>query len=147
MIIPCFAWQEGLRHNPGMARVTIRLDLPDVGSVGPGKVRLLELVAQTGSIRQAGLMLKMSYARAWGLIRELNEMFGQPLVEASAGGRSGGGAALTPAGEKVVALYRAIEAKSHKAVKGELQELMKLANPASQGAGATRKRRKQGGRS
>jgi molybdate transport system regulatory protein len=130
-----------------MARVTIRLDLPDVGSVGPGKVRLLELVAQTGSIRQAGLMLKMSYARAWGLIRELNEMFGQPLVEASAGGRSGGGAALTPAGEKVVALYRAIEAKSHKAVKGELQELMKLANPASQGAGATRKRRKQGGRS
>lgn len=143
MLIPGFAWQEGLRHNPGMARVTIRLDLQDVGSVGPGKARLLELVAQTGSIRQAGLLLKMSYARAWGLIRELNEMFGQPLVEASAGGRSGGGAALTPAGEKVVALYRSIEAKSHRAVKGELRELMKLATVAPPGAGSTRKRRKQ----
>ena len=130
-----------------MPRLSLRVDLPDTGSLGPGKVRLLELVAQTGSIRQAGLMLKMSYARAWGLIRELNEMFGQPLVEASAGGRSGGGAALTPAGEKVVALYRSIETRSHKAVKGELQELMKLANPASRGAGTTRKRQKQGGRS
>ena len=127
-----------------MPRLSLRVDLPDTGSLGPGKVRLLELVAQTGSIRQAGLMLKMSYARAWGLIRELNEMFGQPLVEASAGGRSGGGAALTPAGEKVVALYRAIETKSHKAVKGELQELLKLATAIPPGAGATRKRRKQG---
>lgn len=145
--MPTFAWREGLRHTARMARVTIRLDLPDVGSVGPGKVRLLELVAQTGSIRQAGLMLKMSYARAWGLVRELNEMFGQPLVEASAGGRSGGGAALTPAGEKVVALYRAIETRSQKATKGELQELMKLATAAPLGAGSPRKRRKQGGRS
>lgn len=127
-----------------MPRLSLRVDLPDTGSLGPGKARLLELVAQTGSIRQAGLMLKMSYARAWGLIRDLNEMFGQPLVEASAGGRSGGGAALTPAGEQVVALYRAIETKSHGAVKGELRELMKLATVAQPGAGSTRKRRKQG---
>ena len=60
---------------------------------------------------------------------------------------TGGGAALTAAGEKVVALYRAIEIKSHKAVKGELQELMKLASPAPKGAATTRKRQKQGGRS
>lgn len=125
-----------------MPRLSLRVDLPEAGSLGPGKARLLELVAQTGSIRQAGLMLKMSYARAWGLIRELNEMFGQPLVEASAGGRSGGGATLTPAGERVVALYRAIEAKSHKAAKGELQELMKLADGVPKETSPARNRRK-----
>jgi hypothetical protein len=78
-----------LRNSARMPRLSIRVDLPDVGSIGPGKIRLLELVADTGSIRQAGLALEMSYARAWGLVRELNEMFGEPVVEASAGGKAG----------------------------------------------------------
>ena len=51
-----------------MPHLSIRIDLPGVGSIGPGKVRLLELVGETGSIRQAGLALRMSYARAWGLV-------------------------------------------------------------------------------
>jgi molybdate transport system regulatory protein len=122
-----FAKPATLRQIARMSRLSIRVDLPDVGSIGPGKIRLLELVAETGSIRQAGLALEMSYARAWGLIRELNDMFGAPVVEASAGGKSGGGASLTALGLKLVTLYRAIERKADQAAREDFTALRKLA--------------------
>ncbi len=40
-----------------MARLTLRIDL-DTGSVGPGKIRLLEQVAATGSIRKAAAAIE-----------------------------------------------------------------------------------------
>lgn len=111
-----------------MPQLSIRIDLPGVGSIGPGKVRLLELVGETGSIRQAGLALKMSYARAWGLVRELNDMFGEPLVEAAAGGMAGGGATLTERGRRVVSLYRTTETLAHRAALKQVKELSGLAS-------------------
>lgn len=117
-----------------MSRLSIRVDLPEIGSIGPGKIRLLELVSETGSIRQAGLALEMSYARAWGLIRELNDMFGEPVVEASAGGKSGGGASLTTIGAKLVALYRNIERKADLAAREEFAALKKLGQRKSRTA-------------
>lgn len=92
-----------------MASLSIRLDLaPDV-RVGPGKVRLLELVAEQGSISGAGRAIGMSYRRAWLLLDELNRSFPEPVVDAARGGRRGGGAVLTPFGLRLVAAYRAIE--------------------------------------
>jgi molybdate transport system regulatory protein len=117
-----------MRQDCVMPQLSIRIDLPGVGSIGPGKVRLLELVGETGSIRQAGLALKMSYARAWGLVRELNDMFGEPLVEAAAGGRAGGGATLTERGRRVVSLYRTTETLAYRAALKQVKELSGLAS-------------------
>ena len=36
-----------------MPRLMIRIDFDDGSALGPGKIRLLELVAETGSIRKA----------------------------------------------------------------------------------------------
>ena len=47
---------------------------------GPGKAELLEYIAATGSIRTAALEIGMSYPRAWGLVREMNNLFTGPLV-------------------------------------------------------------------
>jgi molybdate transport system regulatory protein len=80
------------------------------GAIGPGKVRLLELIGETGSISAAGREMAMSYRRAWNLVHELNTMFEEPLVEARPGGSNGGGASLTVAGTDVIRRYRAIEA-------------------------------------
>lgn len=92
-----------------MATLSIRLDwAPDI-RVGPGKIRLLELVAEHGSISAAGRASGMSYRRAWVLVDELNRSFPEPVVTAQPGGRSGGGAILTPFGNRLVASYRAIE--------------------------------------
>ncbi|MCE9523038.1 MAG: LysR family transcriptional regulator [Alphaproteobacteria bacterium] len=110
-----------------MARITLRIDLEGKGSIGPGKVRLLELIDEHGSIRRAGSVLKMSYARAWGLVRDLGATFGKPVVDASPGGKSGGGAKLTPLGRHVVDAYRAAERKAAKASRPQLAALRRLA--------------------
>src|SRR5579875_1550255 len=93
-----------------MAHLTLRIDFGEGRALGPGKIRLLELVGETGSISAAGRAMKMSYRRAWMLIDELNRMFREPVVEARPGGVHGGGATLTPTGADVVRRYRAIEA-------------------------------------
>jgi len=93
-----------------MTRLTIRIDFADGTALGPGKVRLLELVAETGSIRKAAAKMKMSYRRAWLLLQALDGMFGEPLAATTTGGKAGGGARMSPLGKTVVATYRRIEA-------------------------------------
>ncbi len=90
-------------------RLSIRIDLPGGGRVGPGKVALLEAIGREGSISGGGRALRMSYRRAWALVEELNAVLGTALVVATTGGAGGGGARLTPAGNALVAGYRAIE--------------------------------------
>lgn len=91
-------------------RLTIRLDLPNGHRIGPGKIRLLEAIADTGSISAAGRSLGMSYRRAWLLVDEINRTFAQPAVAGQTGGSGGGGTALTDWGRELVALYRGLEA-------------------------------------
>ena len=55
-----------------MARLSLRVDLGAAGAIGPGKMRLLETIAATGSISAAGRALGMSYRRAWSLVDEMN---------------------------------------------------------------------------
>jgi molybdate transport system regulatory protein len=88
--------------------------------LGPGKADLLEGIAATGSIASAGRRMGMSYKRAWSLAEVLNTMFALPLIETSRGGAEGGGAALTGAGARVLALYRDMQAKGEAAVAAEL---------------------------
>jgi len=95
-----------------MVRLTIRVDFEPGHALGPGKIRLLEEIAETGSIRGAAAALKMSYRRAWLLMKAAEETFGGALIVTATGGREGGGASLTPLGKKVVRLYRAVEKKA-----------------------------------
>jgi molybdate transport system regulatory protein len=104
-------------------RLTIRFDFDGERRLGPGKIALLEAIARTGSISAAGRSHKMSYRRAWLLVEELNKLFGEPLVVARPGGANGGGAALTPGGERVVALYREAEAKMRLSAEREIAHL------------------------
>jgi len=52
-------------------------------ALGPGKVDLLALIGETGSIREAAERMGMSYMRAWTLIKTMNACFREPLVVAS----------------------------------------------------------------
>jgi molybdate transport system regulatory protein len=106
-----------------MARLTIRIDFGNGSALGPGKIRLLELIDETGSIRKAASGMKMSYRQAWLLVQSLDATFGAPLVATSTGGKSGGGAALSPLGRKVIARYRNLEAAAAKASKRDLASL------------------------
>ena len=104
-----------------MAKLTLRVDLTPHGAVGPGKIRLLECVDETGSISAAGRAMNMSYRRAWLLIDELNRLFKRPLVATRLGGSAGGGAALTPAGRNMVRHYREMEDQARAATATHLR--------------------------
>lgn len=65
-----------------------------------GRVVLLERIAQHGTLAAAARSMNMSYSHAWNLVEQMNRMAAEPLVEKQAGGKKGGGARLTPAGEK-----------------------------------------------
>ncbi|WP_448956713.1 winged helix-turn-helix domain-containing protein [Labrys neptuniae] len=92
-----------------MASLSLRIDLDPEGRIGPGKIELLEKIASLGSISAAGRAMGMSYRRAWDLVEETNQIFGQPVASPQVGGKNGGGAMLTPLGLALVARFRAIE--------------------------------------
>ena len=71
----------------------------------------------------------MSYRRAWELVKTMNACFREPLVEAAKGGIGGGGARLTGTGERVLALYRAMEDHAATAVLDDMEKLRALMVP------------------
>ncbi len=95
-------------------------------ALGPGKVELLALVKQTGSISEAAKRMEMSYMRAWSLIQTMNACFKEPVVEAVRGGHQRGGAELTETGRRALELYQRMEEASLKTVQTDWQALRKL---------------------
>lgn len=91
--------------------------------IGPGKADLLQGIKETGSISAAGRRIDMSYKRAWYLVEAMNAHFDRPLVEASKGGKSGGGAKLTQLGEDVLTAFREMQAATDKAIAPVLRRL------------------------
>ena len=90
-------------------RITARVMAKGEGAFGPGKAALLERIATEGSISKAAKAMEMSYSRAWQLVDSMNNAFRKPLVESQTGGRKGGGATITRAGEEILSLYRQME--------------------------------------
>lgn len=104
----------------------MRVRVGEVVAIGPGKVSLLEAVAEHGSISAAAKSLAMSYRRAWLLLDELNRSLKRPAIETAQGGKRGGGARLTPTGEAVIRHYRAAETQALAAGRQQLAKLLAL---------------------
>jgi molybdate transport system regulatory protein len=92
-------------------------------ALGPGKVELLQHISETGSISEAARHMDMSYNRAWLLVRTMNRCFKEPLVLASRGGDSYGGAELTKTGRQVLGLYQQLDARVKSATRQPLARL------------------------
>jgi molybdate transport system regulatory protein len=107
-------------------RLSIRLDLTSGDRIGPGKVALLEAIRDSGSISAGARQVGMSYRRAWLLVEEINAALEEPAVTGVTGGRRGGGAVVTPVGERIIKIYRAIEASARKSVTGEFRAVEKI---------------------
>ena len=109
------------------ATIELRVILDPKTLVGPGKAELLEAIEATGSIAGAGRRMGMSYKRAWYLIDTMNTYFLEPVVVSVKGGSTRGGAQLTATGRAVLAGYRRMEAKAHRAIAPDLARLALLA--------------------
>lgn len=72
---------------------------------GPGVAELLKRVQEHHSLRAAALSMEMAYSKAWQIIRTAEDGFGCKLLSSTIGGRHGGGAVLTPEGERILSAY------------------------------------------
>ena len=109
--------------KPSRAELWIKLTLPGVGQIGPGKVELLEKIRDLQSISAAARAMDMSYRRAWLLVDEMNKLFSEPVVAKWQGGKSKGGASLTKLGEKLVESFAALRARSNDVNRDLLAEI------------------------
>src|SRR6516225_11501395 len=118
----------------GGLTLTLRVALGSGRALGPGKIRLLEAIEETGSISQAGRKLGMSYRRAWLLVNDMNNCFRDVVIEAQPGGAHGGGTTLTAFGQKLVQRYRAVEGAALKATRRHFEDIAPAPTPAKRGA-------------
>lgn len=73
------------------------------------RIRLLEAIAEYGSLSAAAKSLPMSYKAAWDALDAMNNLSEQPLVVSQSGGRRGGGTQLTMAATQLIQVYRALQ--------------------------------------
>ncbi len=116
----------GAARPRAQARFRLRITVGEAIAIGPGKVALLEAIADTGSITAGAKQLGMSYRRAWLLVDELNRALRQPALDSAKGGLQGGGSQLTDAGRQLITLYRQVEATAASACAAELKALVSL---------------------
>src|SRR3990172_3236002 len=69
---------------------------------GRGRRFLLEAIDKYGSINQAAKEINISYRKAWGYIKAMEERLGFKLIERQTGGKNGGGGTPTPEGKKIL---------------------------------------------
>ena len=90
-------------------------------AMGPGKAELVARIGETGSISAAARAMGMSYRRAWQLVEALNHDFREQVISTAIGGTRGGGARVTPFGQRLLAQFRAMEHKASAAIAADLR--------------------------
>jgi molybdate transport system regulatory protein len=113
-----------MRHARGATKLRVMFGTEI--AIGPGKAELLDAIAATGSISESARKLGMSYRRAWLLVDTMNRCFREPLVASATGGAGGGGARVTPFGRRVLASFRAMQARVDRAIDPELTRFARL---------------------
>jgi len=93
------------------------------------RIQILQLVGEQGSISRAARVAGISYKAAWQAIHTLTNLAGEPLVDSSVGGAGGGGALLTPAGQRLLTAADQLQA----ARQGVLARVNGAASPALAG--------------
>jgi molybdate transport system regulatory protein len=88
---------------------------------GPGAQELLHHLDEAGSLNQAAKDMKMSYSKAWRMVREIEQGLGVTLLARQTGGTAGGGSRLTDEGRLVLERFEAFT----KDVDATLEELFR----------------------
>ncbi|GHV22954.1 hypothetical protein FACS189494_10460 [Spirochaetia bacterium] len=89
---------------------------------GPGMVKLLEHIKDTGNVRKACENMQMSYSKGWKLLKALEAWLEYPVTIRRQGGAGGGEAHLTEAGFVFLEKHRTFEAECQKAVQKIYEE-------------------------
>lgn len=91
-------------------KLTVQL-FTDEKCFGPGVAQLLSLVREHHSLRAAAISMSMAYSKAWTIIKNAERELGFSLLTSTTGGKSGGGAVLTPEAERLLVSFKAYESE------------------------------------
>ncbi|MDU2132733.1 LysR family transcriptional regulator [Finegoldia magna] len=72
---------------------------------GKGNYLLLKEIDKTKSLNKASKNLKMSYSKAFNIIKNSEKIYGEKFVDTEIGGANGGGSTLTETGERLIKEY------------------------------------------
>ena len=92
---------------------------------GRGRRFLLEAIDTYGSINQAAKEINISYRKAWGYIKAMEERLGIKLIVRKTGGRNGGGAALTEEAREFLSKFEELENGIREIVDARFNDIFK----------------------
>ncbi len=110
-------------HNGLEIRSKVWIEAEGEPVFGRGRRLLLEAIDRHGSINRAAQEVNISYRKAWSHIKAMEERLGIQLVERQAGGRNGGGAAVTKEARQFLEKFEAMEKGLREAVDERFRKL------------------------
>src|SRR5690242_10730017 len=106
----------------GTAQIEVSIQFSNGGRLTPEDLQLIETIRRERSILGAARASSISYRKCWLMVDALNRTFESAVFETYPG-RRGGGAEITPFGERLIALYRSMERRTRTATAAALGEL------------------------
>lgn len=92
-------------------KISAKVFLEDSHSyvLGPGRLALLRMTDELGSLHKAALAMGMSYRWAWGRIRDSEKALGVPLLTQEGDGRRGKPKVLSAEARELLEWYAEME--------------------------------------
>ncbi len=98
------------------------------GSVSAEQMELLRNIRDEGSLKASADKAQMSYRKAWGKLKEAEQMLDFTLVERTRGGSQGGESKLTEEGVKLVEAYDELNNEINKSIKKITRDFFQAIN-------------------
>jgi molybdate transport system regulatory protein len=103
-------------------RIHVTLALSNGGNITADDIALIETIQRCRTILGASKLLGISYRKTWTMAHALNSSFESKVFD-TLQGRTGAGTVVTPFGERLAALFRAMERRSAAASSAAMNEL------------------------
>lgn len=89
---------------------------------------LLLNIGELGSLMASAEKMKISYRKAWGLVRQSEKTLGFQLIEKHRGGKDGGSSFLTREGSNLIEAYKELRVEFDASVKRIVKDFFQRIN-------------------
>lgn len=115
------------QHSKQMLHPYVRISIEKETMFFNERARLLlQLIAETNSVRKACSQMAMSYSKAWNLLNEMEHQLGFTVVKRRHGGRDGGKTELSEDGKKFLSQYIQFEERLKQFADSEFKRLFPM---------------------
>ena len=95
---------------------------------GPGPYRLLKIIDETGSVREACNEMGLSYSKAWKILNRMESEMGRKVIIRSRGGSTGGHSTVTDFGRQYLKGYEEYNDSVQAYAKKEMERIFAKLN-------------------